>query len=168
MNKMGSKHVEARIFSPLFKTAFMLVVVSCLMSFSFCKRIPNGTYDAAFEIKEGNEIGKTNIGKISVEINGDTAGEAAKMLEQKIQDIATDAKSQALKMFLPSKFEFKDNTMITFLGVGISDTCAIRYISNDKFLAGNDTVTYQLKGNGTISLTCKGINFTLRKTNKSK
>ena len=172
MNKQSSKHVEARKFSPLFKIALTLIAVSCLMSFSLGKRIPKGTYDATFEIKEGSKTSdiKTDkvTTKISVEVNGDTSDEVAKMLEQEIQNIATDAKSQALKMFLPSKFEFKDNTMITFLGIGITDTCAIRYISNDKFLAGNDTVTYQLKNNGTIFLNCKGVDFTLCKTKKSK
>ena len=172
MNKQSSKHVEARKFSPLFKIALTLIAVSCLMSFSLGKRIPKGTYDATFEIKEGSKTSdiKTDkvTTKISVEVNGDTSDEVAKMLEQEIQNIATDAQSQALKMFLPSKFEFKDNTMITFLGIGITDTCAIRYISNDKFLAGNDTVTYQLKNNGTIFLNCKGVDFTLCKTKKSK
>ena len=172
MNKQSSKHVEARKFSPLFKIALTLIAVSCLMSFSLGKRIPKGTYDATFEIKEGSKTSdiKTDkvTTKISVEVNGDTSDEVAKMLEQEIQNIAADAKSQALKMFLPSKFEFKDNTMITFLGIGISDTCVIRYISDDKFLAGSDTVTYQLKNDGIIFLNCKGVDFTLCKTKKSK
>lgn len=168
MNKMNSKHIEARTFSPLFKIALMLITVSCLMSFSFGKKIPKGIYNATFEIKKGsktNEI-KTDkaTSKISVKVNGDTSDEVTKKLEQEIQNIA----SEAIKMFLPSKFEFKDNTMITFLGIGITDTCTIRYISNDKFLADSDTVTYQLKNNGTIFLNCKGVEFTLDKTKESE
>ena len=167
MNKINFKHIEARMFSPLFKTALMLISVLSLMSFSFGKKIPKGTYNATFEIKEGSKTSDIKMDKvttkISVKVNGDTSDEVAKMLEQEIQNIASEAESQALKMFLPSKFEFTDNTMITFLGIGITDTCAIRYISNDKFLAGADTVKYQFKDKETIYLTCKGVVFTLHK-----
>ena len=167
MNKINSKHIEARKFSSLFKTALMLISVLCLMSFSFGKKIPKGTYNATFEIKEGSKTSDIKMDKvttkISVKVNGDTSDEVTKMLEQEIQNIASEAESQTLKMFLPSKFEFTDNTMITFLGIGITDTCTIWYISNDKFLAGTDTVKYQFKDKETIYLTCKGVVFTLHK-----
>ena len=79
------------MFSPLFKTALMLISVLSLMSFSFGKKIPKGTYNATFEIKEGSKTSDIKMDKvttkISVKVNGDTSDEVAKMLEQEIQNI---------------------------------------------------------------------------------